>query len=176
MIRTHSAHHRSLELDNHILCKNIASLKYKFAKAKIKNDHLYRIGKRYLRRNYKLQEQIENLKRRAVPEGFQYDFSYLVYEDKDREIMNVSKTFKIVRRQTISITGDARYRSIIENSTYFYYANNLPSSMTINREIIKRCKIGIANFMRNKDGTITIPVAEVDNFKNKIEEVIKEYK
>jgi hypothetical protein len=68
------------------------------------------------------------------------------------------------------------YRNVIASGQYFFFAEDLPNSMSVNKKILRRSKANIIDFTQLKDGKIIMPINEVAKFKKIIERVINENK
>jgi hypothetical protein len=145
------------------LVDNIEAMKKEIAQ--IKEEHKTQIAN--------LNQKNINLKTRAVPNNYQYRYSYLIFQDGNDE--NGTRTFKLVRRLAKDVRVHPIYRNIIRNELYFYYIKNLPNCMSINRKVLRIVDYQIpeSKFVPKKQ-LLIIPIDKIGKFKDIIDEVIQE--
>jgi hypothetical protein len=94
--------------------------------------------------NSTLFNENSKLHTRAVPNNFQYKFTYLIYPYDEDESETHYKV-RLIRRQKICL--EEKHLEIIRNKTYWIYEENLPSaaqcehtllSTTLNKKILPR--------------------------------------
>jgi hypothetical protein len=135
-------------------------------------EQLMQKNSELLQRCDSLESKVSNLQSRAVPDEYQYIYSYLVYQEEEDKYN--SRIFKLVRRQTENIEKHMIYRLVIENKLYFFYAKNLPISMTINKKVIEICFSRIRGCRKLSKERIQIPLTQLDRFREIIISVVYE--
>jgi hypothetical protein len=114
-----------------------------------------------------------NLKSRAVPDEYQYRYSYLVYQDaEDKDNL---RTFQLVRRLTKDIEARNPFMHIIASKNYFYYVRKLPIGMSVSDKVIEICKKAIPGCQKiSRMQRILIPLDQFEEFRKIINRVVHE--
>jgi FtsZ-binding cell division protein ZapB len=83
--------------------------------------------------NTMIRQENSNLRSRAVPDHFQFKFTYLVYPYKETD-----RSYKIrfIRRQEANL--DEKQLAIIRDKKYWIYDDNLSISTTLNEKILTK--------------------------------------